>query len=180
MSQDFPKVTVVLINGTRSCIKWNYRQLSSVHLWWMGQSSLSPVFIICKTSRYQSLTFHRHLQVCQLQRSVMLLHVQVSINSSQHKPVVEAGQHPLMHLCAPVPATDLMSQFCQSITMKVLTYQKTFRTRQMVSISIQFYIHIWKILQVTTQNKCFNWYDVLNYLKKIIQWKMWENSIVNT
>lgn len=108
------------------------------------------------------------------------LAMQVSIHSSQRKPVGEAGQHPLMHLCAPVPATDLMSQFDQSITMKVLTYEKTFRTRQIVSISIQFYIHIWKILQVTTQNKCFNWYDVLNYLKKIIQWKMWENSIVNT
>lgn len=114
------------------------------------------------------------------QQSGMLLEMQVSTNSSQRKPVVEAGQRPLLHLCAPVPAIDLMGQFCQSVTMKVLTYLKTFMTREMVSISIQFYIHIWKILQVTTQNKCFNWYDILNYLKKIMQWEMWENSILNT
>lgn len=154
---------------------WNYIMLlSSVYLWWMGQSSSSPAtkeaFIICKMRPHQSFTFHRHLQVCQPQQSMMLLHMQVSINSSQHKPGVEAGQHPPLHLCATLPVVDLMGQFCQSVTMMwVLTYLMTFMIRKIVSISIHFYIHIWKILHVTTWNKYFNWYDILNYLRKIMQ-----------
>lgn len=154
--------------------KWNYVRwlLSSCDKWASPAHRLQE-----KSSLFTRPSHAAHSHCTDACRCVATAVGSVLANASprQRQP---AGAHPCTwwHLCWLRPP----SQFCQPTTMTlVLPYLRMLMTVQIVFISVQVDIHVFKI-QVTTQNKCFNWFDILNYLKKMMQWELWENNVVNS